>query len=63
MWSFVKKKENQQWIRLASDTKTREIVGIDVGGRESAKELWKYLPPVYRRVTQIFGRWSLTGVI
>jgi len=33
MWSFVKNKENQQWIRLAIDTKNREIVGIYVGDR------------------------------
>jgi len=31
MWSFVKSKDNKQWIRLALDTKTREIVGVYVG--------------------------------
>ena len=47
MWSFVGNKENKQWIWLAIDTKTREIVGLYVGARsrESAKELWKSLPP------------------
>jgi len=51
MWSFVGKKGNKQWIWLALDTKTREIVGLYVGDRssESAKELWKSLPPVYRQ--------------
>ena len=51
MWSWVGNKENQQWIRLALDTKTREIVGLYVGerSRESAKQLWKSLPTVYRR--------------
>jgi len=51
MWSFVGNKENKQWIWLALDTKTREIVGVYVGdrSRESAKKLWKSLPPVYRQ--------------
>ena len=51
MWSFVGNKENQQWIWLALDTKTREIVGVYVGkrSRESAKQLWKYLPSVIRQ--------------
>ena len=51
MWSFVENKENKQWIWLALDTKTREIVGVYVGARsrESAKKLWKSLPPVYRQ--------------
>lgn len=51
MWSFVENKENKQWIWLALDTKTREIVGVYVGerSRESAKKLWKSLPPVYRQ--------------
>ncbi len=51
MWSFVGNKENQQWIRLALDTLTREIVEVYVGkrNRESAKQLWKYLPTVYRQ--------------
>ncbi|MBC6477856.1 MAG: IS1 family transposase [Hormoscilla sp. GM7CHS1pb] len=31
MWSFVENKENKQWIWLALDTKTREIVGVYVG--------------------------------
>jgi len=48
MWSFVGNKENKQWIWLALDTKTREIVGGD-RSRESAKKLWKSLPPVARR--------------
>ena len=41
MWSFVGNKENQQWIWLALDTKTREIVGVYVGkrSRQSAKQL------------------------
>ena len=51
-WSFVDNKGNKQWIWLAMDRTTREIVGLYVGDRskQAAKELWKSLPPVYPRV-------------
>jgi insertion element IS1 protein InsB len=43
-------KSNPQWLWLAQDTQTREIVGVQVGPRnqQSATALWKSLPPVYR---------------
>lgn len=31
MWSFVGSKGSKQWIWLALDAKTREIVGVHVG--------------------------------
>jgi len=42
MWSFVKDKGNKQWIWLALDVKTREIVGVHVGERseQGARQLW-----------------------
>ena len=51
MWSFVGSKENKQWIWLAIDADTREIVGVFIGdrSRQSAKGLWKSLPAVYRQ--------------
>lgn len=51
LWSYVGNKKNKQWIWLALDLKTREIVGVYIGDRskEGAKELWKSLPPVYRQ--------------
>ena len=50
-WSFVGHKHNKQWIWLALDKKTREIVGVYIGDRskESAQKLWASLPPVYRQ--------------
>jgi hypothetical protein len=33
MWSFVHKLKNNQWLWLAIDTRTREIVGAYVGDR------------------------------
>ena len=51
MWSFVGNKGNKQWIWLALDVETREIVGVYVGdrSREGAQGLWEALPPVYRQ--------------
>jgi insertion element IS1 protein InsB len=51
MWSYVGSKENKQWIWLAMDATTREIVGVYIGdrSRQSAQRLWQSLPPVYRQ--------------
>lgn len=51
MWSFVDSKQNKQYIWLAIDRDTREIVGCYVGdhSRESARKLWASLPGVYRQ--------------
>jgi insertion element IS1 protein InsB len=50
MWSFVAKKGNKQWLWIAMDTKTRQIVAFHVGdrSRDSAKQLWANIPAVYR---------------
>ncbi len=51
MWSFVQNKKNKQWIWLAIDRETKEIVGLFVGSRSEAgaRGLWDSLPPVYRQ--------------
>ena len=45
-------KGNKQWIWLALDAVTREIVGVYIGARdeEGAQGLWESLPPIYPRV-------------
>ena len=50
MWSFVKKKANKQWIWIAMDAPTRQIIAFHVGdrSRDSAKELWGKSPWVGR---------------
>lgn len=50
VWSFVQKKANKQWIWIAMDSKTRQIIAYHVGNRsrDSAKELWAKMPWVYR---------------
>jgi IS1 family transposase len=47
----VNSKGNKQWIWLALNAKTREIVGVYIGdrSRQSALIFWDSLPPVYRQ--------------
>ena len=51
MWSFVQKKENKQWVWLAFDRETRQIIAFYVGdrSRQSAQKLWERIPVVYRQ--------------
>ena len=51
LWSFVGNKENKQWVWLAIDQGTGEIVGVYVGDRsqKGAQGLWESLPAVYRQ--------------
>lgn len=34
LWSFVNNKGNKQWVWLALDANTREIVGVYIGARD-----------------------------
>jgi len=51
MWSFVGCKSNKQWIWLAIDILTKEIVGVYIGKRDEsgAIGLWDSIPAVYRQ--------------
>ena len=51
LWSFCAKKEQKQWVWLALDRDTGQIVGVHVGdrGEDGARGLWKSLSPVYRQ--------------
>ena len=50
LWSFVGSKRHQQWIWLAFNRDTREIVAVALGARTkaTARRLWANLPAVYR---------------
>ena len=61
LWSFVDNKGNQQWVWLALDAQTREIVGVHIGESSavSALALWNSMPPVYRQCAVIYtDHWS-----
>ena len=46
MWSFVGNKKNKQWIWIAMDARSRQIIAFHVGDRsgESARKLWESIP-------------------
>lgn len=56
LWSFVDHKGNQQWVWLAIDERTREIVGVYIGkrDRDAARKLWASLPGVYRQCAVVY---------
>jgi insertion element IS1 protein InsB len=56
LWSFVDDKGNKQWVWLALDVTTREIVGCHIGDRskDSALGLWQSLPGVYRQCAVVY---------
>ena len=61
LWSFVDDKGHKQWVWLAMDADTREIVGCHIGDRSraSAMALWQSLPAVYRQCTKVYtDYWS-----
>ena len=56
LWSYVGKKKNKQWVWLALDKHTREIVGVYVGTRDSegARALWDSIPLQYQQTAFTF---------
>jgi IS1 family transposase len=50
MCRFVKRKANEQWLWLARDKPTRQMIAFHVGdrSRQSARQLWANLPAGYR---------------
>lgn len=51
LWSFVLYKANKQWLWLALDRASRQIVAVHVGDRGAigALGLWQALPACYRQ--------------
>src|SRR5215471_8122733 len=49
--SFVQKKANKQWVWIAMDATTRQIIAFHVGDRShtSAEHLWAKIPQAYRQ--------------
>src|SRR5918992_5172998 len=56
MASFVRKKANKQWIWIAMDAQTRQVIAFHVGdrSRRSAKRLWAKIPEAYRQYATFY---------
>ena len=67
MLSFVGQKTNKQWIWMAMDIESRQIVAFYVGdrSRQSALALWKSIPAIYRKHATFYtdGWGAYEGVI
>jgi len=66
MWSFVGNKGNKQWIWLAIDVFTKEIVGVYIGQRDKdgAQGLGNSMPAVYRQCAVTYTDfWSAYGIV
>jgi insertion element IS1 protein InsB len=50
LWSFVGKQANRQWVWIAMDAATRQVIAFHVGDRssQSATALWEKIPAVYQ---------------
>jgi len=50
MWSFVGKKKNKQWIWIALDAETKQVIAFFVGDRSEngAQALWDRIPDRYK---------------
>jgi insertion element IS1 protein InsB len=50
IYSFVASKENKQWVWIAIDVNTKQVIAFYIGDRSgsSAKALWDHIPQVYR---------------
>lgn len=56
MWSFVQNKDNKQWIWIALDVETRQVIAFYVGSRdrEAAKQLWQKIPQNYQQQADFY---------
>jgi insertion element IS1 protein InsB len=56
MSSFVQTKANKQWIWMAMDAKSHQVIAFHVGdrSRRSAKRLWAKIPQAYRQQAMFY---------
>ena len=50
LWSFVGKKANRQWLWIALEVQTRQVLAFHLGdrSRQSAEALWQQIPAAYQ---------------
>jgi insertion element IS1 protein InsB len=56
LWSFVGKKANRQWVWIAMDALTRQVIAFHVGDRSrlSAQALWEKIPRGYQEQAMFY---------
>ena len=67
LWSCVGNKANRQWVWIAMDATTRQVIAFNVGDRsgKSARSLWAKIPTAYQEQTTFYTDHYIvyTGVI
>jgi len=50
LWSSVGKKANRQWVWIAMDATTQQVISFHIGDRggQSAQALWEKIPAMYQ---------------
>jgi insertion element IS1 protein InsB len=58
LWSFVGKKANPQWLWLALEARSGQMLAFHVGDRsqKSARLLWNKLPAAYRQYATFYSK-------
>ena len=56
LWSFVGNKDNKQWVWIALDVATRQVIAFHVGSRDrdAARQLWQNIPESYRKKARFY---------
>lgn len=56
LWSFVGSKKNRQWVWLALDITTKQVIAVHVWGRtaQDACMLWEAVPDEYKEESDFF---------
>jgi len=56
LWSFVGNSKQKQWVWLAIDRHSREIIGVHIGDRsaDGAVALWNSIPEIYRQFAMVY---------
>jgi IS1 family transposase len=56
MWRFVGNKDNKQWIWIAIDVHTRQVIAFHVGSRDkdAARELVQKVPDAYQQHAEFY---------
>lgn len=57
LWSFVGRRANKQWVWLAFDSTSRQVIAFYVGdrSRKSARQLWRRIPRSYREQATFYS--------
>lgn len=56
LWSFVGRKAHRQWVWLALDITTRQVIAMHIGkrGTKDARKLWDQIPDAYKGESNFF---------